>query len=251
MIDLRRFNESGINLFSEWLEHGNEQTLPPELLNNPNYSEAAYDVQISPDEIFESRYEFGKYLNERLVAQDFNELMAAENDNLWAWLAAVYFKQLSGKGKRRKEHYIVIRKGSLGSLAYRHAVRTSFELVHIHGQNALVCLSVGMHTFGDMTEQLASRQTLAHNRGFFQTAYKLYFRDGKLRKGARSKPKNLRNRRPGDKTGIGGARRLATALQRLDLTYDTELMDGTGIIAVLPKEFNRWDRSEGLEKPTD
>jgi len=98
-----------------------------------------------------------------------------------------------------------------------------------------------MPTFGEMTEQLASRQTLAHNRGFFQTAYELYVGDGKLRKGASSKPKKLRNRKPGDKTGLGSARRLATALQRLDLTYDTEVMDASGICSVLPKEFSKWE----------
>jgi hypothetical protein len=244
MIEIRRINDSGINLFSGWLEQGDGETPPSELLNDSTYSETAYNAHINPSELFESRYEFGRYLNERLTGQNFNELMSSYNDGLWAWLAAVYFKQLSGKGKRRKEHYVVIRKGSTGSLAYRQAARTPFELVNIHGQNSLVCLSVGMHTFGDMAEQLASRQTLAHNRGFFETAYQLYLRDGKLRRGASSKPKNLRNRRPGDRTGIGSARRLAIALQRLDLTYDTEVMDASGIVAVLPKEFNKWTRLE-------
>jgi len=244
MIEIRRLNDSGINLFSGWLEQGEGKVPPQELLNGSNCTEAAYDAQINPTKLFESRYEFGKYLHEQLAAQDFDELMAAENDGFWAWLAALYFKQLSGKGKRRKEHYIVIRNGTMGSLAYRQAARTSYELVHIHGQNSLVCLSVGMATFGDMAEQLASRQTLAHNRGFFQAAYELYLRDGKLRKGASSKPKKLRHRKSGDRTGFGSARRLAIALKRLDLTYDTEIMDATGIVAVLPKEFNKWSSSK-------
>lgn len=244
MIEIRRLNEAGINSFNAWLETENEQVPPKELLTGSTYTEVAYDSHIDPGEVFQTRYEFGKYLNQQLATQHFNELMGIENDGLWAWLAVLYFKQLSAQGKRRKEHYIVIRKGSIGSLEYRQAARTSFELVHIHHHYSLVCLSVGMPTFGDMAEQLASRQTLAHNRGFFQTAYELYVRDGKLRKGASSKPKKLRNRRPGDRTGLGSARRLAIALQRLDLTYDTEEMNANDIVAVLPKEFIKWRASE-------
>jgi hypothetical protein len=244
MIEIRRLNYSGISLLDGWLEIGDGQPPPAELISGLEYTEVAYDGQINPDEIFASRYEFGKYLDEQFASESFSELMGVGNDGLWAWLAVVYFKQLSGKGKRRKEHYIVIRKGSRGSLAYRQAARTSFELVHIHSHHSLVCLSVGMATFGDMAEQLASRQTLAHNLGFFQTAYELYVRNGKLRRGASSKPKKLRTRKPGDKTGLGSARRLATALQRLDLTHDTEIMEANGIVAVLPKEFNRWTRPE-------
>ena len=242
MSEIRRLTESGLNVFCEWLELGEAQVPPRELLKSSDYTEAVYDASIDPDKMFQSRYEFGTYLNEQLSTQDFAELMAEVNDGLWAWLALVYFNQLTGKGRRRKEHYVVIRKGSMGSLAYRQAARTSFELVHIHHHYSLVCLNVGMPTFGDMTEQLASRQTLAHNRGFFQTAFELFFQNGKLRRGASSKPKKLRNRKPGDRTGLGSARRLATALQRLDLTYDTEVMDANGIITVLPREFNKWIR---------
>jgi hypothetical protein len=242
MTELRKLNEAGINLFGGWLETSEESQPPAELLNSEEFTEVAYEVMISPDQVFSSRYEFGKYLNDRLNGHSISELLGVENDGVWAWLAVVYFKQLSAKGRRRKEHYLVIRKGSMGSLAYRQAARTSFELVHIHGPNSMVCLSVGMHTFGDMAEQLASRQTLAHNRGFFQTAYQLYVRDYKLRKGASSKPKKAKLRKQGDKTGLGSARRLATALQRLDLTYDTEVMEADSIVSVLPKEFGKWFR---------
>jgi hypothetical protein len=97
-----------------------------------------------------------------------------------------------------------------------------------------------MHTWGDMAEQLASRQTIAHNRGFFRTAHELYVNDGKLKRGAASKPKKPRDRKPGDRVGLGSVRRLALALQRLDLTFDTEMMEAALMRAVLPKEFARW-----------
>ena len=240
MIEAKRLTRHGIESFRSWLERDGGSDPPANLIDGSDLTEDAYSVQVDPSEEFSTRYSFGKYLNDRLGGFEFKELMSPQNDGLWAWLAVIYFKQLSAKGRRRSEHYLVIRKGSIGSLAYRQAARSSFELVHIHGENSLVCLSVGMHTFGDMSEQLASRQTLAHNHGFFKAAFDLYVRDGKLKRGASSKPKKLKNRKPGDRTGLGGARRLATALQRLDLTFDTEVMSSDGIASVLPREFVKW-----------
>jgi hypothetical protein len=135
---------------------------------------------------------------------------------------------------------VVIRKGSAGSLAYRNAARTSYELFKIHGDNAKICLSGPMSTFGDLTEQLASRQSISHNTGFFKTATELYIKNGKLISGASSKPKPLKFRQSGDRNGLGSVRRLAIALQRLDLTFDTESMMPEEIMRVLPKEFNKF-----------
>jgi hypothetical protein len=68
-------------------------------------------------------------------------------------------------------------------------------------------------------------------------------KEGKLRRGAASKPKKLKNRKPGDKTGYGSIRRLAIALQRLNLTFDTEIMKYTEMAGVLPIEFAKWDNA--------
>jgi len=240
MIKTRRLNTDGIAAFSGWLESPTGNIPPSDLLNGDALTEFFGDFEIDEAREFESRLEFGSYLNEQFDGADFNGLMSPDSDGLWVWLAVVYFKQLAPAKIRRAEHYVVMRKGSAGSLAYRHAVRTPYELVRIHGQNAQLCLKSPMHTFGDMTEQLASRQTIAHNRGFFQTAYDLYIADGKLKRGASSKPKKPKDRKPGDMAGLGSVRRLAIALQRLDLTYDTEVMQSGLMKAVLPKEFRKY-----------
>jgi hypothetical protein len=91
-----------------------------------------------------------------------------------------------------------------------------------------------------MAEQLASRQTIAHHKGFFAVATALYFKDGKLRRGASAKPTSKKKRKSDDKKGLGGARRLSVALQRLDLTYDTQVMQPGQLVPVLPKEFSKW-----------
>ena len=245
MIRTRKLNTEGIAAFTKWLESPIGDTPQPELLDSETLTEQFGDYTIDLSREFGSRLEFGTYLNEQFFGADFNGLMSPDSDGLWAWLAVVWFRQLAAKGIRRAEHYVVIRKGSAGSLAYRHAARTSYELVHIHGECAQICLKSPMHTRGDMTEQLASRQTIAHNRGFFQTAFDLYIKDGKLKRGAASKPKKLKDRALGDSTGLGSVRRLAIALQRLDLTYDTENMNSSGMKAVLPKEFRKYSGSPG------
>ena len=241
MIKTRKLTTDGIAAFTRWLENPVGDEPSRELVDSDSLTEEFDEFEIDPLREFASRLEFGKYLNEQFSAGDFNELISPASDGLWAWLALVYFRQLAKNKIRRGENYIVVRKGSAGSLAYRHAARTPYELVHIHGECALICLKSPMNIMGDMTEQLASRQTIAHNRGFFQTAYELYVKDGKLKRGASSKPKKPKDRTAGDRTGFGSARRLAVALQRLDLTYDTEQMAADQMMVVLPKEFEKWN----------
>jgi hypothetical protein len=199
MIKARRLNSEGLTKYSTWLESHSGPLPPADLLNDESFGAPFGDYDIDPDRVFDSRWAFGEYLNKCLSGANFNGLMSPDSDGLWAWLTLVYFKQLTEKGIRRLEHYLVIRKGSAGSLAYRNAARTSYELVHIHRANAEICLKSPMHTFGELTEQLASRQTIAHNRGFFQTAFDLYMNDGKLKRGASSKPKKPIDRQPGDR----------------------------------------------------
>lgn len=242
MINTRVLTADGIALYANWLSAPTGTQPPEALLMDEGLSTPFGNYEIDEVKTFASRLEYGMYLDEVFRHADFHGLMSPDTDGLWAWLTVVYFAQFSGKGIRRQEHYLVTRKGSAGSLAYRNAARTSYELAHIHGRNAEICLRSPMHTYGDMTEQLASRQTIAHNRGFFQTAFDMYMNDGKLRRGAASKPKKPKERKAGDRTGLGSVRRLAIALQRLDLTYDTEEMPSSLMQSVLPKEFAKWNR---------
>lgn len=244
MIKTRCLNERGLAAFLNWLEAPNGGVPPSDLIASDEYSEVYGEYEIDQERLFSSRQEFGTYLNQQFQAGNLEELLSPACDGLWAWLAVVYFKQLAPSKIRRSEHYIVVRKGPVGSLAYRHAVRTSFELVHIHAQHSWICLRGPMHTYGELTEQLSSRRTVAYNRGFFQTAHTLYVANGHLKRGAGSKPKRPRDRKPGDRTGFGSVRRLAIALQRLDLTYDTEAMVTALMLSVLPKEFAKWSASD-------
>lgn len=239
MIKTRSLTSEGLTAFAKWLENPAKEA-SSNLISGDVYSEDFGNFEIDPSHQFSSRFEFGKKLNEWFKDADFHQMMSAQSDGFWAWLALVYFEQLTAKGIRRSEHYIVLRKGPMGSLAYRHAVRTPYELFHIHGDYSQICLRSRMHTLGELTEQLTSRQQIAHHRGFFQTATELYVKNGSLKSGASSKPNKPKYRKPGERTGFGSARRLAIALQRLDLTYDTEEMLASQMKQVLPKEFQKY-----------
>ena len=245
MINARILNAEGLTRFMAWLENPTQE-VPIFLLNDISYTETLNQFQLDESRQFESRYKFGEYLNVIFGNIKFNQLMSKDYDGLWAWISLLYFDQLTAKGIRRKEHYVVVRKGSAGSLAYRNAPRTSFELFYIHGENARICLSAQMATFGDLTEQLASRQSISHNVGFFKIAVELYIKNGKLVAGAASKLKPIKLRAPNDKSGLGSVRRLALALQRLDLTFDTEEMTSEDMKKVLPKEFNKFNLAKTI-----
>lgn len=240
MIRTRCLTEDGMRLLKQWIDNPSGSQPPARLLDGDDMSELFLEFEVDPSRTFNARQEFGLYLNEQFAGADFAEMMSSSCDGLWAWLAVVYFQQLTSKGIRRSEHYIVTRQGTAGSLAYRHSVRTPYELVHVHGEGAEICLNRPMSTHGELTEQLTSRQTIARNKGFFQAAFNLYMNNGKLRRGAASKPKKPKDRKPGDRTGFGGIRRLALALQRLNLTFDTEIMRYGEMVNVLPKEFAKW-----------
>jgi hypothetical protein len=101
-------------------------------------------------------------------------------------------------------------------------------------------LHVDMSTWGDLAEQLTSRQNVAYHRGYIQTANALYLTDGKLRRGAASRVRPFKKRKPGETIGKGGVARLALAVRRLCRTYDTHILGTADMINLLPKEFKNF-----------
>jgi hypothetical protein len=242
--ELRSFTPKGAEFFNSWLLHGDSDKFPTEILFSEDYTTPSLALLVDETMVFATRYEFGIYLNELFSGHALQALMEAELDNTWSWLAALYFDQLKkyrpGRRFQSNEHFIVMRKGLKGSLAYRQAPRICFELVRVHGAAAKVCLTQPMNTFGDMAEQLASRSYLARNVGFFQAAAKLYLRGDKVAPGATSYPTPPTRRKVGDKKGYGGMRRFETRLKRLQLVYDTDDMASSDLLALLPKEFAKY-----------
>lgn len=240
---MRRLTADGQKSFATWLEQGTGET-PPESLLDGDLTEDGLAAEVDESMVFQNRFEFGSYLTNQLATVDFVRLMSIAEDGTWDWLSVVYFSQIRKRAKKTGrfqsvEHFIVTRKGLKGSLAYRQAARTSFELVRFHGSAAKVCLLRAMNTFGDTAEQLASRNYLARNSALFGAAATLYLRGDAVVKGASSYPTPPKKRKKGDRKGYGGLRRLQIQLGRLQLTYDTGDMSSQDLVALLPREFDK------------
>ena len=247
MIGIRAFNQVGLEAFRNWLATGAAGVRPATLVDDPALSELYTDRSIDPDKVLGSRYEFGCYLQQIFGGLDPEVLLAPSADGMWAWVNALFFRQLAPTKVRKPEHYIPTRRGSCGSLTHRNAARTAFELVVIHGANARFTLQQKMSTHGQLLESLSASQTIVRNRGFFAAAAALYMRpDGTIKRGAGTKPKKPKDRKPGEQTGKGSIRRLPIALKRLDLTYDVEILESAELLSLLPKEYARWTREVAL-----
>jgi len=234
---IRRLTESGRQEYRDWLTSRKLGDLPPEdLLSGSDQTDAAFDVELDENRKFSSRFEFGEYIVESFSGLDPKTVLSHEWDGLWDWLTVLYFDQF-GQKDSRSWHYTITRRGHSGSLAYRHLARTSYEMYLRHGESSRVMLSVPMGTWGDISEQLTSRQKIAYHRGYIQAANALYMSNGKLRRGAASRVKPRARRKSGDLTGRGSVARLALAVQRLSRTYDTHPLQIAGLLSLLPEEF--------------
>lgn len=237
---VRKLTDQGREVYRDWLNRRSSGEMPPaNLLNDQDQTQLVGELEIDPERQFAARFDFGKYALEALAALPARDLLDTANDGLWDWLTIAYFPQFGGKVSK-PWHYSVTRRGHSGSLAYRHLARTAYEMYWRHGDASLVMLNVGMSTWGDLSEQLTSRQNVAHHKGYILAANALYLVDGKLRRGAASRVRPVAKRKPDEKIGRGGVARLALAVRRLCLTYDTHMLPTENMLQLLPKEFTRF-----------
>jgi hypothetical protein len=237
-LKIRKLTEVGTAEFQNWLDLRAAGDMPPAtLLDGVEETELVQlDVEIDLTRVFSSRYEFGQYMFDQFVKVDARTLISQRNDGMWNWLTVAYFAQF-GKKTSKSWHYVVTRRGHSGSLAYRHLARTSFEMFWRHRERALVMLCADMSTWGDMSEQLTSRQDVAYHHGYILAANFLYLENGKLRTGAANRVPPVKKRKSGSRRGRGGAGRLAVAVRRLCRTYDTHVLATDQLIELLPREF--------------
>ncbi len=242
---LRTLTDAGNSQFRAWLECRGADDVPPDgLLDGEGCAAAALDVEVDLSRTFGTRFEFGKYVVEALGDANVHKLLSQEHDGVWDWLTVAYFPQF-GKKVSKSWHYAVTRRGHSGSLAYRHLARTSVEMYWRHRESSLVMLNTDLSTWGDMSEQLTSRQNVAYHRSCIKTANALYLENGKLRRGAAGRVPPKAKRKPGDRRGRGGVGRLALAVRRLCRTYDTHVLESDQMIGLLPKEFSSFAAKVG------
>lgn len=235
---LRKLNQEGIERFEDYLLSGAEGEPPVELLADPTTSQPVFGDRIELGSgLFDNRFDFGIYLNSLLRNHD--PATFSRDQGFWTAMALAWFDLLcptvNGKRKPDKSYRYVLSADYRHY--YRHLVRTPWQLVRDHGENARFLLTSGsararekpLAVHGEILEQFGGRQHVLSNRKIVQHACSLYF-DPK-----RQLPKvGVAGR------GKGSADRFGMMLRQFDLTYDPETMTDEEFLALLPSEFDRW-----------
>lgn len=250
-MELRQFNNQGIEAFKALIEGEREKVEPrkPALVAEPFFSEVdaiANDPEmtepvpggkeIDPKIQFKDRYHMGDYLSQVLPSD--LSVVQHSNAGLWAWISALYFRQLlerQKKGGRSKlwSAYRYIPGEYQKFRYYRHLAFMSFWLRRAFGEEvAKFFLSRPAHAHSDAMEQLYTqdRDFLA-SKGLMKAAVEMYIdpETGTMKRNALGK------------ATPGSARRLATKIaKQLQMNYDLQSMGKDEIYALLPSEFDDW-----------
>ena len=246
MTEVRVLNENGIEDFKQYLLglSTDASALPPfELLTDESTSSRLPEQAIVDDRRFATKMDVAKYLFDAL--KGVNRRHIDHNRGLWTWLALYYFNQLcptraDGSRKPRREYAYILPKVDSGveyyRTSYRHLLAGPYQIYRLycdtdHQGRVLLHHPIGIH--GEFPEQLASRMEYVTNRALIEAVDTLYFDKSR----GRTKPGAT------NKDGPGVLRRLIPLLQQLDLTYDLySLKEGSEIIALLPKEFDKYKK---------
>jgi hypothetical protein len=244
---VKSLNSAGITIFEAWLREPSEEP-PRHILDDLNYcDEISGDYTLDTDRTFETTFSLGKYLHEEVFQNVPDPVAHGAANGMWAWLSLAMISSLLARSEKRKgkpldiPHYIEL-DGSKGRrLGYRLIARTSWKLVRIHNDAAEVALGSRKSPWGEMAEQMTSRQEIFSHPSFWSVAFRLYRTPtGELRRGATSQRNASAKKDPKNKSGRGSVRRLPTTFRQFDRTYDVRHMSLDEMLKVLPKEYAKW-----------
>lgn len=228
---IRRLNDRGRDAFRSWLENDAEGAPPLGLLDDPERSVPLHPSIPRPTRIYEKRYDLGAGLVDLL--EDVSLARLQVDAGLWDWLSLCLIDQIcpadsSGRRKLLKiAHYLLDLDNH--QRRNRHLVRTAWSLVQVHGRVARYLLAGPLHEHSDVVEQLSAYQDVVTCRPLIAAVGSLVWdeENAKLKRG-------FAGRR------AGSARRVPVVAKQFRLTYDLDSMRSEQILALLPREFDRF-----------
>lgn len=234
---IARLNKAGIDCFSSWLEKlKTDPTIEPpnSLISDPAFIDMLdqeIDVEIRD---FVSRFDAAEYFFNKFANTGLDNLEI--DRGLWTWLSLFYINAVcpadsSGARKPRESARYILDPTNYQRY-YRHLLAGPYRIYRAYHDDPRIALSFlcqPLSKFGDVVEQLASRQELVTNRGVVSLATKLYVdrATGQLKRGAGGK-------------SAGSPRRLSDILDQFDLTWDLYTATSDELIKVLPSEFKKF-----------
>lgn len=235
---LRKLNDEGVSRFREYLASGGVGAPPVSLLESPETSQPlGIDIRAGTG-LFDDRYSFGVYL--KTLLKDFDPASIGGDRNLWTSLALVWFDRLcplKADGTRDVgEDYRYVLSSDYRHY-YRHLVRSPWQLVRHHGENARFLLvaprpqEYPLSVHGEILEQFGGRQQVLASRPIIEAASRMYLN-----------PVTHRPQTGVAGSGRGSARRFGLVLRQLDLTYDPDGMPEDALLGILPAEFEKWKK---------
>lgn len=239
---LCRFNEKGIAAVRELLPQiklVDDLARAEALVSAEDLIEAIpvlADIDLDASRIFPTTFAFCEYFHS--LMKDHKPLSYRTDVGFWTWLAMVYVRQLvkvNGDDAKvgDQTRYIPAPDGYRDY--YRHLLAGAFQIYaqyELDG-NSSACKALlwkAMDTYGDVYEQIASRQWMVQNPAIVDALNYLYFD---------SSEKRLKPNSGGPYPGA--ARRLVVAVDQLAMTRDFyEINDAGELIAILPAEFDKF-----------
>jgi len=240
-IPVRSLNGAGIAAFGAWLDNPSSAD-PKSMAADPSFSEdITTQFTIDPNRKFSTSYQLGRYLHLEVFPGVEDRFSLHPQAGMWSWISLIVIDSLCGKSGKplARPHYI-----DTSRLGYRLIARTAWDLVLLHGEVAKLALGSSRSPWGEMAEQMTSRQQIYANRSFWPVAKSLYGKpDGSVKSGATSQRTKSARLDPRSKSGLGGVRRLPFTFRQFERTYNLRAMSPDEITAFLPTEYLRWRES--------
>lgn len=248
---LCEYNDEGVAAFLELIENERQKVkasqparvsddffrIVAEMATAPSLIREVPGGDYIDDEIgFETRYDFGRYLNS-VLPTDLHTVQYS-NVGLWAWISSVYLCQLLKRSKGGKTFdlwsaYRYVPLAYSKFRYYRHLAFISFWLHRQLGENAArLFLSRPMYEHSDAIEQLyTSDKDFLTTPALIDLSVDMYIdpTKGKMKRNALGKETP------------GSARRLATKIaKQLQMNFDLHSMSKEQVSDLLPREFDAW-----------
>ncbi len=236
-IELRRFNSTGIEQWSGFLDTvgtANPAPFPFSLLEDPAATSIVKPGTHVEQRSFRTRFELAQYLNERLDKPGYRDVQS--DIGMWTWLSFFYFNLLcpaDAHGQRKAGDPVRWILASSGRGYFHHLLAGPFGLYRSHKENPDLVrplLSERVIEEGRIYRELTARGELATNPTVLEIISLLYFDDeaGYLKPGADNPDEP------------GSAIRLIDVLSQFQVTWDLQSLDAGTLFLILPDEFDRF-----------
>jgi len=237
-MQLRRFNEAGINEVEYWLQAASidPSIEPPYSLAESFIHTEAIGRKISKDifvdDAFETKMTLAIAIGQALNQAALDEESLEKDSGFWTWLVFNFVDRFMKKNQRPGEGGLWIYTPNNWRRAYRHKMAGVWEVFRAHRDDparlkAVLCMDI--YTTGEIFEQMIASKRHMLSPGVMELVTKLYF----------DEVEQKQKRGSGGKAG-GSPRRLSAVLDQLGQTFDIEELGWKALAEKLPSDFKKF-----------